>query len=164
MKAIQRDVLDVTIYDERGKFLNKLNFAKKVQLKIQDDEEGNTYLYVQEACQDLNMLELLGEKVINNISDFEKESFATPDVNLIRFSNNAAPVKLKVIGTGVDYSLKTSEIEHDIKIIFPNVELIRNNDFIFCAGEEQQPVYKFKVLPFDEDSGVLYEMQFKKRK
>lgn len=164
MKTIQQDVLEVAIYGVNGKFLNNLNITKEVQLKTQEDKEGNTYLYVQEACQDLNMLELLGEKIVNNVSDFEKDSFTTPDVNLIRFSNNTAPVKLKVVGTGIDYNLKTLEIEHDIKIISPKVELIRNNEFTFGAGEVQQPTYKFKVLPFDDDSGDLYEMQFKKRK
>lgn len=166
MKTIQQDVLEIAIYDENGKFLNEIKFGKEVELKSFQDSSNKQegyYLYVRDAVQDMNMLELLGEKIDDNKSDFEKDSFSSPEVNTVRFSVNPKSRKLKVVGTGIDYSLDTAEVEHDIKIIFPNVELVVSNDFVFESGQVHEPIYEFKVLPFNEN-GDLYEMQFKKRK
>lgn len=162
MKTIQQDVLEIAVYSKKGALLADLNLTKEVSLRTEYSEE-ETLLFVEEAVQDTDMMELLGEKVAQNLSDFEKNSFTTPEVNVIKFSSNPKPMKLKIVGTGIDYNLKTAEIEHDIKIIFPNVELIRENNFTFGSGEVHVPVYKFRVLPYD-DEGNLYEMQLKKRK
>lgn len=162
MNIIQQDVLEIAVYDENGVFITDLKFNKKVSLETV--KAGTmTYLTVTDAVQNLDMLELLGEKVLNSKTDFEKDSFDSPEVTIIRFSEMPPRKKLKLVGTGIDYNLDTSEVEHDIKIIFPNVELIKENNLTFGAGEVQTPKYKFKVLPYDEE-GNLYDMQFKKRK
>lgn len=162
MNTIQQDVLDITVYDEEGTFITDLKFNKEVSLETVE-AGASTYLTITNVVQNLNMLELLGEKILDNKSDFEKDSFDSPEVTIIRFSENPPRKKLKLVGTGIDYNLDTSEVEHDIKIIFPNVELIKENNLTFGAGEVQTPKYKFKVLPYDEE-GNLYDMQFKKRK
>lgn len=162
MNTIQQDVLEITVYDERGSFITDLKFNKKVSLETV--KAGTmTYLTVTDVVQNLDMLELLGEKVLNSKTDFEKDNFESPEVTVIKFSENSPRKKLKLVGTGIDYNLDTSEVEHDIKIIFPNVELIKENNLTFGAGEVQTPKYKFKVLPYDAE-GNLYDMQFKKRK
>lgn len=162
MHTIQQDVLDITVYDENGAFITDLKFNKEISLETV--KEGmSTYLTITDAVQNLNMLELLGEKILDDKSDFEKDSFTSPEVSIIKFSEKPSRKKLKLVATGIDYSLETSEIEHDIKIIFPNVEILKENKFVFAAGEVQTPKYKFRVLPYDEE-GNLYDMQFKKRK
>lgn len=162
MKTIQQDVLEIDVYDENGKFITDLHFTRQVKIRTAD-KDNETHLYIEDATQNTNMLELLGNKITQSLSDFDKNSFATPEVNTIKFSKNPKPVKLKIVGTGIDYNLDTAEVEHDIKFIFPNVRLIRDNEFTFSHGEGSIPTYKFEVLPYDEDDN-LYDIQLKKRK
>jgi len=162
MITVQQDVLDVSVYDEDGKFLTELKFNQKVGFTLNNRNE-NAYLSIQDAVQNLGMLSLLGESIENSIkSDFDANTFTKPDVKIIKFNNSSKPTKLKLVATGLDYNTDTAEIEHDIKIIFPKVELMKEHEFIFKAGEAQPPSYSFRIKPYN-DAGDLYEMQFKKR-
>src|SRR6185312_2944462 len=130
MITVQQDVLDVSVYDEDGKFLTELKFNQKVGFTLNNRNE-NAYLSIQDAVQNLGMLSLLGESIENSIkSDFDANIFTKPDVKIIKFNNNSKPTKLKLVATGLDYNTDTAEIEHDIKIIFPKVELMKEHEFI----------------------------------
>lgn len=163
MKTVQQDVLEIDVYDEKGNLITNLNYTREVKLRVVTNVTAEHILFIEDGVQNTKMLELLGEKVEQNLSDFEKNSFTTPEVNVIKFNANPKTTKLKVVGTGIDYNLDTAQIGHDIKIIFPNVELIKDNEFIFGAGEVYPPVYKLLVLPYN-DAGDLYEVQMKERK
>ncbi|MEQ6355115.1 hypothetical protein ABNX05_10850 [Lysinibacillus sp. M3] len=115
MKNFLMNVMDLKVFDEKGKFITKLDAATKGAL-VHNGKDS--YFAINTVEFDIELMKAIGEvKDNDSLSDFEKE--LTPKTTKIKFKTTdsiANYKEFKLIAEGDLYS-STGEVSHDFKII-----------------------------------------------
>ncbi|WP_137743429.1 hypothetical protein [Robertmurraya siralis] len=156
------DVINLEIYDEKGRHVVTLDTLNKSQL-FYDLTGRNTYLGVTDVAFRTEILKQLGEVVKEDISDFNKSVTEDNNELKIKFKKHNKLPKFKLVGRGVSYDAETNRINKDIKIIIHNAQLANGYDLENKAGNPSLFDYVFEVLPTNDDADDLFEMVIKER-
>ncbi len=115
MKNYLFNVMDLKVFDEKGKFITKLDAATKGTLV---HTEQDSYFAINTADFDIELMKAIGEVKDNaTMSDFEKE--LAPKTTKIKFKTNNSITnfkEFKLIAEGELYNT-LGEVSHEFKII-----------------------------------------------
>ncbi|MGE7840621.1 hypothetical protein ACQKNX_07510 [Lysinibacillus sp. NPDC093712] len=115
MKNFLMDVMDLKVFDEKGKFITKLDTATKGKLV---HNEKDSYFAINIVDFDIELMKAIGELKNNEtLSDFEKE--LAPKSTKIRFKTTKSITDFKdfkLIAEGTLYN-GDGVASHDFKII-----------------------------------------------
>lgn len=153
------DVIDLEIYDKDGSLITKINSLKKGKLKLHEAEE--TYLIVEDALLNIELLKQLGEEEDETeLSDFDK-SFKDNDETIIKFNNKKYSTEVKIIGRGIVHNAENNSVSYNFRLIIPKAELIRRHEINFENTVSYNPKYVFKLHPYNSNEDV-FQLRFKK--
>lgn len=161
MNTVWQDTINLEVYNKNGEFVERLDFIREGSLAYMEDD-SMSFLSVGEALNNIKMLELLSKKSKKS-TDFNDSVKNPQKKKTLTFNSKDRNIELKLIANSIDYNLDTGDIEHDIRIIMPKVELLKHQKFELGAGEVHTPEYVFAILPYNEE-GDLFQMEFIKRK
>lgn len=162
MSTVWQNAIDLEVYDEEGNFVERLNIIQKDTL-VYTETVGVSYLSIVNATNSIKMLELLAKDSPNKRSDFEKATDSTNEKKVLTFNQREKRRKLKLIANSVSYNLETGDVEHDVRIAMPNVEMVRDYEINAEVGEVYTPEYVFAILPYNEDEDA-FQIELIKRK
>lgn len=163
MRNYIQDIIYLDVFNEEGKLVTKIRSMQKGALYYKNNGE-NSHLIVDDALFNIQMLEMIGNKVENDsLSDFDKVSSDYKEETIIRFKKRSNRPKFKLIGKGFIYDADTASISHDFTIIMPNVELIEGYSLELENNIPFTPSYTFQLNPYNNESDI-FELRLKERK
>lgn len=155
MKDFLMNVMDLKVFDEKGKLVTNLDTATKGTLVHSDQA---SYFAISITDFNIDMLKAIGE-VENNeaLSDFEKElitkSTKIKFKPLYRMENEK---KFKLIAEGELYNSEGS-ISHDFKVIINNSVLTSGLEFEFSNVDVSEYTHVFGIRV--DDNGDSFELE-----
>ncbi|WP_090739391.1 hypothetical protein [Paenibacillus sp. Mc5Re-14] len=149
MKYGQREIIDLTIYDELGNKVAHLDSLKESYL-------GKHTVFVKDALLDLDLLKFMGKAEDKFVSDYESESSREKyDTTIVFNHNTTKPCKL--IGKGV---IRSQETGRDVEFMYevPKAEISLNYTMIVESSPNvSDHDFSFDILPFNEE-GDMYKL------
>lgn len=149
------DVIDLMVFNKKGKLLAKLESIKENDLNYSQYSNEN-YLLIKDALLNTDILEVLGNKESENKNDYEKE--LSMESNTICFGSKKN-VDCKLIGIGY---LKETTNGMNVKFKFeiPKAEMVNKLQIKSTCDYNDGSSdfdYVFKIYPFN-DEGDLFKL------
>ena len=158
MKFGSREVLDVAIFDENNRLVTVLDSLSKSGIEITDDGIG--YLVIKDALFDEKLLEFIGRKHKDNVSDYDNFLNKRNKVNTIIFNKNIEK-NCRVIAKGI---IRKSEDQTDVNITYeiPSATTANNIKLLEANGYEPSEFdLLIKIYQYNND-GDLFKMHIEK--
>lgn len=155
MKNFLMDVMDLKVFDDKGKFITKLDTATKGILVHSDQA---SYFAINITDFNIDMIKAIGE--VNNtetLTDFEKE--LTPKSTKIKFKplyNHENVKQFKLIAEGILYN-NLGDPSHDFKVVINNSVLTSGLEFEFSNVDINEYTHVFSIH-VDKD-GNSFELE-----
>lgn len=150
MKYGWREVIDLSIYNDKGSFITKLDTLKNSYIGIKN---GQGIVKVTDALFNQYLMAFLSKYEDNTKSDFEKDITNEPQKDTYVFNINQKR-SCKLIGTT---HFKRNEDHKDIKVTFEIPNAITGNSMKFSAdGIEVTPFdLIFEISPFNDEGDIM---------
>jgi hypothetical protein len=149
MKYGWKEVIDLSIYDENGRFVTKLDSLKNSYIGFKD---GKGIVKVQDALFDLYLIAFLGKYQNDKRSDFEREIENKPSYDTYSLNINSKR-KCKLIGT-TSFRRETDFKDVVVKFEIPNATT--KNSLHFSNENDVTPFdIVFEFEPFNDEGDIL---------
>lgn len=156
------DVINLTVFDEKGNLVAKLDTLKKGELHY-DTEGTNTYLGITDIAFRTEMLKQFGKQVEQeNKTDFEKTLSEDSNETVLKFSYRKESPKFKLIADGIMYDSETNKVSNDFKVVVPCAKLTSPYRLEAKNTKVSEFDYVFKPIPKGGDAEI-FEIRIKER-
>ncbi|KOS61570.1 hypothetical protein FJQ98_15890 [Lysinibacillus agricola] len=155
MKNFLMNVMDLKVFDEKGKFITKLDTATKGELVHSDQA---SYFAINISDFNIDMIKAIGEvENTESLSDFEKE--LAPKSTKIKFKplyRNENEKKFKLVAEGELYN-SSGDVSHDFKVIINESVLMSGLEFEFSNVDISEYTHVFAIRV--DDNGNSFELE-----
>ncbi|MGG0793685.1 hypothetical protein ABE137_06725 [Brevibacillus laterosporus] len=144
----RREVIDLSIYDENGRFITKLDSLKNSYI---GSKGAKGLVKVQDALVDQFLIAFIGEYEKSSLSDFQKDIHNELKKHTY-IINSKSRKKCKLVAT----TLWRNENSEDKKIIFeiPNAVTVNNTKF-YNDGTIPSPLdVTFAFYPYNDKKDI----------
>ncbi|MCL1696409.1 hypothetical protein [Lysinibacillus sp. BPa_S21] len=153
-------VLDLKVFDIKGKFITKLD--KAVKGKLVHNAYGNSYFAIEIVDFNVDLIKALGEVEVNeSATDFEKElSSKSTKIKFKPLYNDENEKKFKLIAEGDLYN-GDGVVSHDFKVIINNSVLMSGLDFEVGNIDNSEYTHVFNIRT--DNDGNSFELELKEK-